>query len=145
MSPALFLRRNALKRLDDLGAEPAQFLVMGGCQALDDFLTFWREREKDFATIVRGDLAYDRGAEDQLIDDADGAVVADLQLLGEVADGEAPLGGGSANGQERLILVRGQVLGTEEVFAETQKSPHLVAERGQGLKVGRIQERFQDT
>jgi len=104
-------------------------------QTLDDLFAFLGEGEEDFAAIIRRDLTDDGGAGDELIDNADGTVVPDLQLLREVADGEFAIGGRGANGEQGLILVRGQVFGDEEVFAETQESPYLITERGEGLKV----------
>ncbi len=108
-------------------------------EPLDQFLALVRQGEEDFAAIIGGNLAYHRLAHDQLVDDADGAVVPDLELFGQVSHGEFALRGGGADGQEGLVLVWGEVFGAKKIFAETEELPHLVAEGGECLKVHGIQ------
>jgi len=108
---------------------------MRGGEALDEVLTLGGEGEEDFAAVIGGDFADDGGALDQLIDDADGAVMADLQLLGEVANRELAIAGGGADGEQGLVLVRGEVFGNQQVFAEAQKFSQLIPESGEGLKI----------
>ena len=57
-------------------------------EALDQFFALLGESEEDFAPVRGSDHADDSIAKDELVNNADRAVVADLQLLSEVADGE---------------------------------------------------------
>ena len=61
---------------------------MRGCETGDQFLSLGSKGEEDLAAVVRRDLSNDGSTGDELVDNADGAVVTDLKLLGEVADGE---------------------------------------------------------
>ncbi len=131
----LVLPADALEGADHFGAEPAQLPVVGGRQALDDLLAPGGEAEVNFAAIVGGGFPDDGGPAHELIDDAHRAVVPDLELLGQVADGNLAAGGAGADGKKRLVLVGRQVLGAKEVFAEAKKSPHLITKCGQGLKI----------
>jgi hypothetical protein len=80
-------RGEPLKRLDDFRGEACQFLVVWGRQAPDQFLPLLGEGEEDLAAIMRRHFTYNDAAIDELIDNAYCAMVADLQLLREVADG----------------------------------------------------------
>jgi hypothetical protein len=138
MRQRLTLRAEALESGDHLRREPAQFIPVGRGEALHQFFALFREGEEDFPAVIRGDLADHGLAQDQLVDDADSAVMPDLQLLGQVADRELPMEGGSANGEQGMILVRSEVFGAKEVFAEAEEFPYLVTEGGESLEVHRI-------
>jgi len=106
--------------VDHLRAELAERIAVRRGQALDEFVALRSEVKEDLAAVIRGHFADYRGAGDELIDDADGAVVPDLQLLREIANRElsVAIAGAGADCQKSLILVWSKVFGAEEVFAE---------------------------
>jgi hypothetical protein len=129
------LLANTLEGADHFRAEAAQLPVVRGRQTLDDLLAPGGEAEVNFAAIVEGGFTHDCGPAHELIDDADRAVVADLELLGEVTDGNLATRGASTDGKKGLVLVGSQVLRAKEIFAKAKKSPHLITKCGQGLKI----------
>lgn len=131
--------REALEGLDYLRREPAELLMVRRRQARDQRLAFLGEGEVDLAPILLRDLADYRLAQDELIDDADSAMMPHLQLLREFADGKPAWGGGGSDGKKRLILIRGEVLRAQQVFAETEEFPNLIAEGSKCLKIDRVQ------
>jgi len=124
------LRGKALEDLDHLWREPRELSMMRRSEALDQFFALLGESEEDFAPVRGSDHADDSIAKDELVNNADRAVVADLQLLSEVADGELAFGGGSSDGQECLVLVRGEVLRVKQVFAEAKELSDLIPKSG---------------
>ena len=72
----------------------------------DQFLALFRECQEDLAPVIGSHFPHDGLAQNELIDNADRAVVPNLQLLCQIADRQSPLLGGRLNGKERLILVR---------------------------------------
>jgi hypothetical protein len=62
-------------------------------------------------------------------------VVAHLQLLGKIADREPAVPGGGADGEERLVLVRRQVFGAEQILTEALEFSHLIAKHGESFKI----------
>lgn len=72
----------------------------------------------------------------QSVGQADGAVMGNLQALGQFADGNPVAAGKSLDGEQRLVLLRRQAGGVGGVFTETQELPQGVAETGQRLVLG---------
>lgn len=111
---------------------------MGWGQALDHFLALIGKGEEDLAAVIGCHLADDGLAEDELIHDAHGTVMANLQLLRKITYGELAPRGGGADGQESLVLVRGEVFLAEQVLTESQEFANLITERSEGFKIGGV-------
>jgi hypothetical protein len=62
-----------------------------------------------------------------------GALVPDLQPFGQLADGNAVAPGEPFDGQQSLMLLWRETNGVRRFFAEAQKLPQPLAQRGQRL------------
>lgn len=130
---------DALDGLGELGAEADQFGFMEGREAVNDVEAFSGKCEEDFAAVVGGDLADNGLVADELIDDANRAMVADLQLLGQIANGEFAIVAISPYGEERLVLVGRKAFGNQQILAIAQELADDVAESRHGLVVASVQ------
>jgi hypothetical protein len=72
----------------------------------------------------------------QTVEQSDRAVVADKQMFGEFADGRAAGLFERAYGEQHLVLLRLQALGTGRAFTEMQKTSDLISKVVEGLVVG---------
>jgi hypothetical protein len=126
---------DALEGVDHLGAEAAEGIAVGGGETMDELLACRGEGEENLAAIVGSYLTDHGAAGHELVDDADGAVVAYLELFGEVAYGKFTSGGGRMDGEKRLVLIWGEILRGEQIFAEAEELSQLIAKGGEGFVV----------
>ncbi len=68
----------------------------------------------------------------QPVNQAYGAMVADEELLRQMADGWAGVVVHRLDGQKHLILLRFQTFGPGSLFAEVEEFPNLITEVRQG-------------
>lgn len=116
------------QRGEQVGNEVAQLLLVGGGELFEDFFALGGEGEGDLPTVFVAAMALDEVFLNEAIDEADGAVMADLQAPGQGADGEWFLAAKAADGEQRLVLLRGDAGLLGGVLAETDELPQCVAE-----------------
>jgi len=97
------------------------------------------EAQLDLAPIGARRLAHDEFLLDEAVDELDGTVVLDEELLGEVADRYARIVGPAAQHQHRLVVLRGESRLRGGRLAEAQESAQRVAEGGELRVVARRQ------
>ena len=78
----------------------------------------------------------------EAVGEADGAMVLDLEALGEFADGDVAAAGEAFDGEEGLVLLGGKAGGMGGRFAEVKEFPQGIAEFGQALVMGAGQRVF---
>src|SRR5437879_265494 len=117
--------RSALGRQEaaQLGADRAQFLEMGGGEVADE--RFAAGGEVDF-----------EAAAGEPVDEADGAVVAQFEMVGKLADRDVVAAGETLDGKQRLVLLRREAGPPRGLGAEIQVAPQRMAQRGEALVLG---------
>jgi len=93
------------------------------------------EPELDLATVRAAARTGDQPARLKAIGEFDGAVMADVQALGEFADGGGFGVRHSFNGEQRLVLLGLDAHGAGSIVAETKETANLVTEFGEGREV----------
>ena len=82
------------------------------------------------------DCAHDGEVADFLIhSETYDAVVLDLEALGEFADGDDSGAGKAFDGEQGLVLLRGDAGGQRGFFAEAQEAAQCVAKGGEELVI----------
>lgn len=110
-------------------------MVSGG-ECFKNGLTARGKDEPDLAAILFVSQPPDIMLRHQPISQAHGAVMANLQPLGQFADGNPVAARKALNGQHRLVSLRGEAHGASGVFAEMQELPQRVAELGERFVFG---------
>ena len=87
------------------------------------------------APIGGVNLAHDQSLLVEAINQADGAVMTDVEAIGEGADGWRSASRQPLQGQQQLVLLRVQPVGTSGAFAERQEPADLVTELGERLVI----------
>lgn len=108
---------------------------MGGGEIGEDVFAFGRELEADLAAVF---LATEFAGEFQggeAVGEADDAVVLDLEALGEFADGDGVVAGKAFDGEQGLVLLRGDAGRQGGFFAETEEAAQGVTEGGKELVI----------
>lgn len=108
---------------------------MGGGEIGEDFFALGRELEADLAAVfLAAEFAgeFERG---EAVGEADDTVVLDLEALGEFADGDGVVAGKAFDGEQGLVLLRGDAGRQGGFFAEAQEAPQGVAEGGEELVI----------
>lgn len=103
---------------------------MDGGEARHLGLALRRGHEVHAATIAMIGRAPREAEGLQTVHQSHGAVVVDLQVLGQRPD--AQRAGVGAHGEQGLVLARGEAGGLGRGFAEAQEAGESVAERRQG-------------
>jgi hypothetical protein len=116
----------------ELGVEQAQFADVGGREAFQDVAGLGGQGDDDLAAVVGGAGFPDDVGLDQSIDEFDGGVVADDELVGDLRDGDAAFAG-RADGENRLVLLRRQAGGAGGRFTEGEELAQAPPERGERL------------
>ena len=81
-----------------------QFFEVGGRQANKPLFRGGSQKQKDTATVVRIVEPIDQTSFRQPVDEFDGAVMADAQPLGKIADRRGVLSGKPFDRQQRLVV-----------------------------------------
>lgn len=133
------MRLDARQGIDDLRAEPAKLLMVRRGQPLDQLIPLWRQAQENLPPVIRRDLPHHRGSCNQLVHDAHRAVMPHLHLLRQIADGKFSVRGRCSDREQRLVLIRRQILGAQQVFAETEELANLISKRGERLEFRGVQ------
>lgn len=108
---------------------------MFGGEFFEDFFGFRRQLYVDFAVVLSALGAGKVFLFFQSIDEADGAVVGQLEAFGEFANGDVIALGKSFDGEEGLVLLRGQSGGVGGFFAEAEELTEGVTKCGEHFVV----------
>lgn len=117
------------------GAEALELIAMQGAQARQRAVACWCQLDLDRSTVVRM-----RGSSYESlclgsVHQFDDTVMAQLESIGEFAQG-GPLATGIAlQGQQKLVLLRSQPVFADGLLAEAQVAPDAEAEPRQRLEV----------
>jgi hypothetical protein len=121
----------------DQGADPrpelAELRVMRGGQAGQHVPSLRGELDEDLPAVRTARLARDQSQGDQAVHQADRAVGAHLEPLGQVAHAQDAASLGAPDGQERLVLPGGEAHRGRRRLAEAEELAQGVPELGQGL------------
>lgn len=104
-----------------LRADAAKLFAMFGGESLEDSFSLCGERNVHFAMVRRVDGAPDVSVFLQPIHQANGAVMRELQAFGQFADCNKIAIGKSFNGEQSLMLLRGQTTAMGALFTEVQE------------------------
>ncbi len=98
---------------------------------MKDSLALSGQTNPNFAPIPGGGLTNDGAAVREAIDQFDGAVMAELEAIGKLADGGEFSRGESFDGQEKLMLLRLDAVGAGGILAIAEEFADPVAEFGE--------------
>jgi hypothetical protein len=101
---------------------------VNGRKTAELLFAFRGEDHANLAAIGVVADALDEAVLRQAIDEADGAVMADEQMLGQLSDGRAVPVRKSSDGEQDLVLLRLEALGPGRLFAEVEEAADLVTE-----------------
>jgi len=96
-------------------------------QVSQDFSPLGCELDAHEAAIARNDLLANQISLRRAIHQPHDRVMSFLQKIRQLGDGRPPASCESSNAQHQLMLLRCYARGTRGVFAESEKSPKLVA------------------
>ena len=100
-------------------------------QLPEDRLAVPGEVDEDLAAIPGVPSPSDQAAVDQAVDELDGAVVTELEPLGDLADGRDPARREPLHGEEQLVLLGLEPGRPRRLLAEVQEAADLVPELGE--------------
>jgi hypothetical protein len=127
---------------DQLGAGAAQLLAMDAGEAVKNIRAFVGEADADQAAILSVADALDEAASGQAVDEADDAVMAKYQVIGELADAGRAVLVKAFDGKEQLMLLRLQPLDAGGLLAEVEEAADFVAEVAEGAVIGAGEKSF---
>jgi hypothetical protein len=120
----------------EAGTDPREFRLMDRREIFEHPPAARREPNQDLAMAPWVAGLGNQAIGLHAIDEADRAVVADFEPLGEIADGQALSFRTPANYEHGLVLLR-RYAGVEgSLFAKVQEFPERMAERGQMPVIG---------
>lgn len=94
-------------------------------------LAFRGELDEHTAAVLDAAAAPDKAARFEAVEQLDGAVMAELETFGEIADGDFLVRRRALRGEHELVLLRLESGFTRGVFAEAKEEPQLVAKLGE--------------
>ncbi len=109
---------------------------MRPAEAVEDGLARPRERHQDLAMVGFTVRTAEQAAVTETVHEFDGAVMADEQARGKLADDGPRALGQAGDGQQKLMLARLQAMRTRLLLAKVQKTVDLEAEIRQQPDVG---------
>jgi hypothetical protein len=95
-----------------------------------------READEDFPPVLGIVLAPREAPLGETVDQLDGAVMLNLQALGQLADGRPVSFGQAFDSQQKLVLLRLDPVRLGGVAAELQEAPDAISELGQRAILG---------
>ena len=116
--------------------EPAQLLEMGLGQRLQALAPRRGELQADDPVVLGVAHPLDQLGRDGPVDQPDGTVVAQQQVVGDLADGRATAIGMPPDGQQQLVLRRGQPGPLRLLLAPADEPAQAGPQRQQVLVVG---------
>src|SRR4051812_2175691 len=127
------------QRREEFGPAPPQLVPMLERKPPEERLGPRREGEQHLPAILTPRRPPDETLAGQPVDQAHRAVVAELEVPGEGADGRGPFRWKGLEGQQPLSLLRGQPRLPRRLRAEGEESPDEVAELREREVVARRQ------
>jgi hypothetical protein len=121
--------------VDQARAGSAEFVAMREREAREEACAARRYAQQDLAGVGTAARADEQSFGFEAAAQLDGAVVADLQALGESADGGRNSQRQSLKSEQSLMLLRLNAGGASRVLAEIQEAADFVTESGEGLVV----------
>ncbi len=104
-------------------------------EARQEAFTAWSDAQQDFSSVGTAARADDQSLGFEAATQFDRAVVADLQALGESADGGRHSRWQPLESEQSLMLLRLNAGCAGGILAEIQEAADFVAESGEGLVV----------
>jgi hypothetical protein len=86
--------------------------------------------------ILRRRIASDQVVRDEAVNEADGAVMAKLETLGEFPNGDVIAAGKALDRKQCLVMLRRDSGGARGSFAKVQKAAKRVAKGGEEFVLG---------
>jgi len=112
-------------------SEPPELLPVGDGEAFENLPPARAQAEIDLPGVLRAVLAQEELLRDQTVDEADCAVMRDLQPLGELADIDLITAREAHDGEESLVLLGGEADLAGSLLTEAQEEAETVAECGE--------------
>jgi len=106
---------------------------VGRREGFEDFFPSRGEMEMYLATIFDGDITDDQLIQGEAIDEAYRAVMAYLQTLRQFPDRDVVPPWETFDGEQGLVLFRGEAGRCRSVFAEPKEFPQLVSKGREAL------------
>ncbi len=132
------MRDYQAESLNQSRASGAEFVAMREREAFEEAFTARGDTQQDFAGVGTAAGAGEQSFGFEAAAQFDCAVVADLQALGESANGGRHSRWQSLESEQSLMLLRLDAGGAGGVLAEIQEAADFVAESCEGLIVDRI-------
>jgi hypothetical protein len=110
--------------------------AMRDAEALEDATTACGDDEDDLAPIARAWLLAYEPTRDTSCDELDGAVVLDLQALGDASDRRRLALREATDGEQELVLLRLEARVARGGFAEDDEAPDAIADLGESAVFG---------
>src|SRR5207244_9143202 len=122
-----------------LRADASQLFAVHFSKPFEHAPALCRKAQVDLAPVLGRRLSRDQSLAAQPVDQADGAVVPDHEVLCQVVDGDALALRAGAQGEQRLILLGGDatLLGLD--LRKAQESAQRTAERRELLVLMRVE------
>lgn len=108
---------------------------MAPAQPVQEVPGFRGQPEPDFALVPDRSHTPEISGRHEAVDESDGAVVTDQELLGELTDRGLESPGCSLNRKQGLVLLRSEPVGPGGRLTENQKLPDMVPEVGKELVI----------
>src|SRR5262249_3345847 len=124
------------QRSQQLPADGAQLGPMRDRELAEEPVAVRRDRDDHLAAVRPAVPPDDQPALLAAVDQLDGAVVPQLEPLGERPDGRRNPRRNAADGKEELVLARLDADLGRSVLAEAEEAAELVAEFGEGAVLG---------
>jgi len=112
-------------------ADPAELVFVRRGEPVEQLFATRRQSDHDAPAVFRRVFAADELQPFEAVEEFDGAVVADLQSLGQFADRDGIASGESFDGEQGLMLLRGEPCAPGGIFAEPKELAQRVSERRQ--------------
>ena len=108
--------------------QSAEFLAMGSREFLENLGAGTAEFHKDFTPVLVITLPFNQFLGGETVNQLDGCMMDDLELLCQFTDGYSFSLRESFDGKQGLILARSETSGLSGFFTELEESPKTIAE-----------------
>ena len=132
-SRLFFYRIEAGEQLGDFGTDALELFAVQGAQGGQGFFAAAGEFDEHLPAVFGRAGAGDEFLLHEPVHQSDRAVVTQAKAFGEFADGDAVSSGKAFDGEQRLVLLRGDAGALRGFFAEMDETPQGISERREGL------------
>ncbi len=122
-----------VERLNEFRTNRAQLCLMGERELAQHLFSLWGEVDENPSLISLIPTALDETALNEPIDQLDGAMMRELEPLGQRADGRFPSLRQTLDGKEQLMLLGLKTRSSCRLLAEAEKAAKLIAKFGSCL------------